>query len=267
MTAQSFHCPKCGAPLDAQDVETPTIRCPFCGTSVIVPDELRAKPEFEREAYPVVTIVEPLSDVRPARSRSKRGIIWISWLVVGIVLIILVSILVPIIVSASTIAVVSQALPLADRATPTPSATPTLTPTLTITPTPSPTPAYMVPALSFGGEGIGPGLLNDARYIDLDRQGTVYVADYQGGRVQAFDVNGKYLRQWRLGDQNTIFAGLAADRRGGCSCRWAMALPGSMGSRAILWLRLSTRMGEPTAICWWTRRGAWLRRGTKAVGE
>ncbi len=214
MTATSFHCPKCGAPLDAHSVETPTIRCPFCGTSVIVPDELRAKPEAGPVVNLAFTVAQPAPDARPARPLSKRDTIWISWLVFGIALIVLASFLVPIIFSASAIAVVSQALPLAERATPTPSATPTLTATPTITPTPSPTPAYMVPEISFGGEGIGPGLLSDARYIDLDLQGTVYVADYQGGRVQAFDETGKYLRQWRLGDQNTIFAGLAADRQG-----------------------------------------------------
>jgi hypothetical protein len=49
--AKSFNCPNCGSPLtpngDARD-----IKCAFCGSTVIVPDELRdpdmpANPEFE----------------------------------------------------------------------------------------------------------------------------------------------------------------------------------------------------------------------------
>jgi len=40
--SQSFQCPSCGAPLDYEDGGSPTIRCPFCSTSVIVPETLRS---------------------------------------------------------------------------------------------------------------------------------------------------------------------------------------------------------------------------------
>lgn len=39
--AQNFNCPNCGAPLDYSGGSAPTIRCPFCNNSVIVPEELR----------------------------------------------------------------------------------------------------------------------------------------------------------------------------------------------------------------------------------
>jgi ribosomal protein L7/L12/sugar lactone lactonase YvrE len=39
----SFNCPNCSAPLDFKNLTTPTIRCPYCHASVIVPEELRAK--------------------------------------------------------------------------------------------------------------------------------------------------------------------------------------------------------------------------------
>ncbi|MBN1137922.1 MAG: hypothetical protein JXM73_15135 [Anaerolineae bacterium] len=210
MPIQSFDCPNCGAPLDAQDIKTPTIRCPFCNTSVIVPDELR--PEPEPEGLPGVTILQARVDAPSAPTLSKKDRVLFTWIGFGILLVVLGSILIPLLASAAAIAGVSQALPFAASATPSPTAT--RTPTLTVTPTPTSTPEYMVPDLSFGEEGIGPGMFKDARYIDLDQQGTVYVADYQGGRVQAFDTHGKYLRQWRLGEQKTIFAGLAADRQG-----------------------------------------------------
>lgn len=40
MTAHSFQCPSCGAPLLPRD-NAPIISCPHCHTSVIVPEELR----------------------------------------------------------------------------------------------------------------------------------------------------------------------------------------------------------------------------------
>ncbi len=39
--AQSFTCPSCGAPLDYEGGGDPVIQCPYCFTSVIVPQELR----------------------------------------------------------------------------------------------------------------------------------------------------------------------------------------------------------------------------------
>lgn len=57
-------------------------------------------------------------------------------------------------------------------------------------------------------------MLNDARYIAVDGSGTIYVADYEGGRIQAFDVTGKYLHQFKVGDAKTIIAGLAANHAG-----------------------------------------------------
>ena len=44
MTAQSFQCPSCGAPLKPRE-NASIISCPHCHTSVIVPEELRQDPE------------------------------------------------------------------------------------------------------------------------------------------------------------------------------------------------------------------------------
>lgn len=43
--AQTFNCPNCGAPLDYRGND-PIIRCPYCSSSVIVPENLRSKPHF-----------------------------------------------------------------------------------------------------------------------------------------------------------------------------------------------------------------------------
>lgn len=43
--AHTFNCPNCGAPLDYGG-DDPLIRCPYCHSSVIVPENLRARPRF-----------------------------------------------------------------------------------------------------------------------------------------------------------------------------------------------------------------------------
>lgn len=66
---------------------------------------------------------------------------------------------------------------------------------------------------SFGGPGIGPGLLNDARSIAIDGAGFLYVADYTGGRIQKFKPNGEFVTLW-MADPKMPLTGLAADRQG-----------------------------------------------------
>lgn len=39
--AQVFSCPSCGAPLDYEGAGEPTLRCPYCSNSVVVPSEMR----------------------------------------------------------------------------------------------------------------------------------------------------------------------------------------------------------------------------------
>jgi DNA-binding beta-propeller fold protein YncE len=74
-------------------------------------------------------------------------------------------------------------------------------------------PTSLTPALTFGSEGTGPGLLSDARAIAVDGAGRVYVADYSDGRVQSFDSAGNYLLQWSVGENHYV-KGIAADRKG-----------------------------------------------------
>lgn len=48
--ADTFNCPNCGAPLDYKGSD-PIIRCPYCNGSVVVPDNLRAKPAFSAQPH------------------------------------------------------------------------------------------------------------------------------------------------------------------------------------------------------------------------
>ncbi len=69
--------------------------------------------------------------------------------------------------------------------------------------------------LSFGGEGVGPGLFTDARYIAIDpTNGNILVGEYTGGRVQVFDSAGKFLTQWQVGNKKTIIRSMVIDRKG-----------------------------------------------------
>jgi len=60
--------------------------------------------------------------------------------------------------------------------------------------------SYATETLAFGAEGTDPGYFNDARSIAVDKEGTIYVADYNPGRVQVFDSAGNFITQWSLGD-------------------------------------------------------------------
>lgn len=49
----------------------------------------------------------------------------------------------------------------------------------------------------WGKKGDQPGEFNIPHAIDRDDQGNIYVADRENSRIQEFDANGKFLRQWK----------------------------------------------------------------------
>jgi DNA-binding beta-propeller fold protein YncE len=50
---------------------------------------------------------------------------------------------------------------------------------------------------SWGGKGTGPGQFDTAHSIVVDDKRLVYVADRQNRRVQIFDPDGKYIKEWK----------------------------------------------------------------------
>lgn len=48
----------------------------------------------------------------------------------------------------------------------------------------------------WGSAGTGPGQFRLPHSIQVDATGTVYVADRENGRIQRFDMEGKYLGEW-----------------------------------------------------------------------
>jgi 6-bladed beta-propeller len=49
----------------------------------------------------------------------------------------------------------------------------------------------------WGSPGEGPGQFRVPHAIAIDREGTIYVADRENGRIQRFNLDGRYLGEWR----------------------------------------------------------------------
>jgi outer membrane protein assembly factor BamB len=259
--------------LDYVSGGAPTIRCPFCNNSVIVPAELRDQTagtegtvvlqpgqlrdiaeqirsgnkigaiKLYRAAFNVglkdaKDAVEALADGRPVQinrvslgsdsgvdmssvrsigvsgqgSSNRQGLV-LAMVGLAIAMCIVLIVVVPFfsIPGLSQIAGLGVA-----TATSTPRASPTRTPLPTPTrlPTPSPTPGLARVVSKFGEQGTGPGFFNNAHSIAVDGEGRIYVADYAGGRVQAFDSSGNFITQWNAGNSKTSIDSLAASREG-----------------------------------------------------
>lgn len=226
--ASIFTCPSCGAPLDVDRFTTPSIRCPYCRHTVILPPELRKKEDPESAAAtsqnqpaPVsIRIGVPISldgqtaGQKPAAKVSKR-----LWVVISVfVLIILCASLSPLLalpaMFASTFTLIEQIDPASDvPAAPSIQSTVVSMVEAQLPPTAVPTPAKAELLLQFGEEGSGPGYFEDARSIAVDGGGNIYVGQYLGGRVQAFDPQGKFITQW-LVDSKAPLRAMAAAKDG-----------------------------------------------------
>ncbi len=271
---ETLSCPNCGAPLDYKGND-PIIRCPYCSTSVVVPDNLRAKPSFSSKpsnftlsgsgdmagllqkarrmkdvkdlaqsgkmdeaislyreitgvgefeantAVHALSLGQPItltgfstSDVSaqmgqfttPSIQIDARGVgqaasrmgCLVGCFVTGLTLFILAVTLIPIF--ATTIPLFMGGQDFSG---------------FNLTGVPNVLPGFAQQELSFGGEGTGAGLFTDPRAIAVDAQtGNIFVADYQGGRVQSFDASGKFLTQWKVGDKKTIITSMTADHKG-----------------------------------------------------
>jgi predicted Zn finger-like uncharacterized protein len=190
---RTFDCPKCGAPVnyvrnDMLGAQQGTVRCDYCHSSLIAPDESHGQP---------ARIVPITIDLRNLSSRKVTKWIWV------LVAIPLFGILMGVLAMLGALAPVFYSISRSDKR-------PTNSPT-----TPKePNNGFADTVLTFGSEGIGPGMFQDARSIAVDGAGRIYVGEYTGGRIQVFDPAGKFVTQWSIGDRKTLLRGLAADRKG-----------------------------------------------------
>lgn len=191
---KTFDCPKCGAPVtyDPNPLASGTARCSYCQSQLALPDELRGQPAY------VISQID--INVGPQVTAAASKAIWLVVLIpIFIVVIVLAGVfgaLAPVIRSIS-----SQKMPVAGSGGPSGSRTN------------DPGDSFARVVLKFGSEGIGPGMMTDARSIAVDGAGRIYVAEYSGGRVQVFDNSGQFITQW-MADPKMPLRGLAADRKG-----------------------------------------------------
>ena len=191
---KTFDCPKCGAPVTYErstdlSAAKPKIRCDYCHSQLIAPDELAGQPAR------VVRIQLGLA--------SGAGFPRWLWLLIGIPLFLIV------VVGLAVVGVLAPGFFSVSRAVK--EAGNPARPTAVAKEKGN---SFASVLLTFGSEGIGPGMFNDARSIAIDGTGRIYVGEYTGGRIQVFDPAGKFLNQWTIGDRKTILRGLAADRKG-----------------------------------------------------
>ncbi len=196
-TDSTFQCPNCGGVID-YDGAGITVRCSFCGNSVVVPEELRPKPVPgpDSSAVPVqIYIQPPASGAAPARTGASGG----GWIWIAVAGVVILTIVVGLILSRPE---VRASLGLAAA---------TVTPTPTSLPSPTPIARSV---LSFGQEGSGAGYFNDPRSLAVDAQGRMFVGEFKPGRIQAFAADGTFLWQQNVPGSSDYVGGLAADLQG-----------------------------------------------------
>ncbi len=93
----------------------------------------------------------------------------------------------------------------------------------------------------WGTKGTGPGQFDLVHGVVLDRDGRVYVSDRSNGRIQVFDADGHFLKQWSsqaigrpyaiaLGADGRIFVADGGDQPHGPPDRSALVVLGPDGS-------------------------------------
>ncbi len=208
----TFECPSCGAPLQPDGART-TRTCPYCHESVIIPESLRDRPPIVQQTVIYTpanyTPAPPRVATRP-RHGSRCGCV-LGLLGFVMLLTIATSGLAyfvdrPTRSELATIPAYTTPISLDVSALETSVAA-------TFVPSASRTPSFAIVEQTFGSAGTGPGHFDDARGLALDGDGHVYVGEYSSGRVQRFDLNGKFLNSWIVAGESAL-VGLTADRMG-----------------------------------------------------
>ena len=210
-----LRCPSCNANLEIEEDESrAVIRCAYCGSTVAVPEHLRAK------SQPVTELSLNLSPELVTMSTGRTlpsSVGCLIWLIV------ILAVGIPLLLVAGSIPAVQERLGWAEDRDARTEATGAALATgiaeqvmeavapSTPTPAPSPTPAFAEPALAVGEKGTGRGQFENPRRLAVDNAGRVYVWDADGQRVQVFDEAGVYQAQWPLDDPVRF---LLADRQG-----------------------------------------------------
>ena len=194
MPVTSFDCPNCGAPLDYKNTGETTMRCPYCETSVVVPEEVRGE-SIRPASVQIFTVEQKVSAPLPKSGLSKGCVIT---LVILILLFAALMTALPFLLTDQVSSQISnqfnEVFQITSAATLAQAFEITMQPSVTPTPPkPTPTPGFMVAKMQFGEKGIAEGMLNNAQFMAIDGNGVIYVADRDGGRIQAFELEREIL--------------------------------------------------------------------------
>jgi sugar lactone lactonase YvrE len=224
--AVAFDCPSCGGPLERQGAVNNLVTCPYCGKNVIVPESLRVK---ARSSNPVIEVdsdrsvridmgenagqSDALKALLANRVVGRQPAIKVTrWLTCSIIAFVglmfaisIISFVAPLLATTFITREVSKIVP-GNGQSIDPEKLIQVGPTIEAALTQAVGPlaqrtaiaSFYTPELAFGEEGNGPGMFADTRWLALDAQGNIYSADYQNGRVQKFDAEGKYASLWNV---------------------------------------------------------------------
>jgi len=229
---QSFQCPHCGAPLQYTSGMGKTIKCTFCGSSVIVPKELRTDvyPAAQRQQAQPQQIPQVMINVDPSYmgsaidySGGRTGML--RGCISAVVILIIVGVTGGGILLAAGGSLLGALLPGLTGVSGSSSTTTTTTGGSTTSGTTIGGPkvdfgniggglvGFATQEMKFGSEGTGPGLFDDARHVAVDSNGNIYVGDYQDGRIQIFDPSGTFVTQVNV-DKKLPLTGMTVGRDG-----------------------------------------------------
>ena len=200
--AEKFNCPTCGAPLDAPQDDATTVHCPYCNSSVVVPQEVRSHGtppvnDIETESEQADSDQLPVVDLEKITTDFSTNKVVKPVIGVSLGLTIICPILFVFILIIGIFLLASPGDPLG-------------TFWAKINPF-----AFARLTLTFGNGGTGPGYFSNAHSVAVDNNsGDIYVTESIGGRVQAFDPNGKFINQWQVGNNKTYIEAIAVDRKG-----------------------------------------------------
>jgi hypothetical protein len=188
---QTFECPKCGAPVNYEPSLARTTRCDYCHSQLAVPDEMRGIPAH------IISQIDINVGPEVAAGAKKVAKIFI---VIPILIMVMLMVVMFAVFGMMNSVIKSVTAPFKGPLTSRGRAG-------------DPANSFANEVLKFGNEGIGPGMMTDARSIAVDGTGRIYVGEYSGGRIQVFDQAGNFITQW-TGDTKMPLRGMGADRKG-----------------------------------------------------
>jgi len=208
--AEKFQCPSCGGGIDFDGRDVATMRCPYCNTSIVIPEALRPKASKTADPEPSVidvtrggrhpTIITmsggaPTTiDLRGTQAGNVAKTA-VGCGVFGILLSVLTPIILIVIIGGIVWYTFSAVMPTASGG-----ANPFANLGITMPDmpnVPNVSPSFATRTLAFGSEGTGAGSFEQGWSGGVDGEGRIYVSDYQSHRIQVFDSAGEFITQWQ----------------------------------------------------------------------